>query len=134
MGKRSLLLLTLIFLLTGISAKAQPGDAVDAIAGHLKAADAAKVATYFASAVEFTINSDEGTYSRAQAEQVIRDFFLNHRPVTVKIIHRLNSNPNFRLAVLSLSTSKEKYRVSISLSSNGQQFQIKEMRIELDKQ
>jgi hypothetical protein len=122
------------FLLFVSAVQAQPADIIDTVSGYFKTSNSHDLAQYFESAVELSILTEENTYSKAQAEQILRDFFSRNKAVSVKILHRLTSNPNYKLAVLSLSTAKDKFRISISLNSNGERFLIKEIRIEYDKQ
>lgn len=121
-------------LIGSLKLQAQQSDLIDAIAKYFRTSDAAKISGEFSSTLQLNILSEESVHSKAQAEQIIRDFFSKNKPVSVKIIHRLTSNPNYKLAVLSMLTAKEKFRISITLSSSGNRFLIKEMRIEEDKQ
>ncbi len=132
MGTR-LLPVLIVFLTILTAAKTVQNEDIDLLARYFSSADAKKVSGYFSSTLEINILSEENLYSKAQAEQIIRDFFSKNKPASVKIIHRLTSNPNYKLAVLSMVTAKDKFRISISLNSNGERFLIKEIRIEYDK-
>jgi hypothetical protein len=132
--RTKLLLIFLSLLVTLSPLRAQQIDVVDALARHFHASDAQKISEYFSSTLELNILSEENIYSKAQAEQIMRDFFSRNKAVSVKIIHRVTSNPNYKLAVLSVVTANDKFRVSISLSSNGEKFLVKEIRIEQDNQ
>ena len=123
----------LYFLILTIPVNGQKTDSFDAIAGYLKASDSPKIAGYFAPVIEMNILMDENEYSKVQAELILRDFLSKNKPVSIKVIHRLSSNPNFRFAVLSLQSEKNKFRVSISMSKDGELFFIKVIRIEYDK-
>ena len=112
----------------------QQGDVIDTISGYLKTSNVRELSQYFSSVIELSILAEEEVYSKAQAELVLRDFFSKNKPSSVKIIHRLNSNPNHKFAVLSILTDKDKFRISISLSNTGDKFLIKEIRIEHDKE
>lgn len=116
------------------SALAQQKDIIDSLLGYLRASDAKNIAANFSSSVELNILGDENTYSKAQAEQVIRNFLTRNKPLNVRLVHRLTSNPAYRLAVFSVKTDSDSFRVTISLSSSGEHFLIREMRIESDKQ
>ncbi|WP_170878352.1 DUF4783 domain-containing protein [Daejeonella lutea] len=132
---RAKFFLLVVFLLMGVSnSGAQQTDLIDSLARYFRAADAAKIADEFSSKLQLNILDEESVYSNAQAEQIMRDFLSKNKPVSVKIISRLSSNPSYKLAVLSMVTGKDKFRISISLSSSGTRFLIKEMRIEYDKQ
>jgi hypothetical protein len=124
----------LYFLILTIPVNSQKADSFDSIAGYLKTSDSRKIGEYFAPLIEMNILMDENEYSKAQAELILRDFLSKNKPVSVKVIHRLSSNPNFRFAVLSLQSEKNKFRVSISMSKDGELFFIKVIRIEYDKE
>lgn len=131
---RTKLILIFVSLLYSIStASAQQQDVIDTLAKFFNTADASKISTLFSSTLELDILAEENLYSKAQAELIMRDFLSKNKPLSVKIIHRLLSNPNYKLAVLSMATIKDKFRVSISLSSNDESFLIKQIRIEYDK-
>lgn len=112
----------------------QQKDTFDTLSGYFKSSGSKEIATYFSPLIEMNILSDENEYSKAQAELILRDFFQKNKPVSVRVIHRLSSNPNFRFAVLSYQTDSEKFRVSVSMSREVDKFLIKVIRIEYDKE
>lgn len=114
-------------------ARAQQKDVIDTLSGYFKTAQAEKIAEYLPSVVELDILGEKNSYSSAQAEIILRDFFTKNKPASVKIINRLSSNPNHKLTILSLQSAKDKFRISISLSSNAERFLVAEIRIEYDK-
>ncbi len=109
-------------------------DIVDNLAVHLKTGNSKEIAKNFASSVELLIIDQEDVYSKAQAEQILKDFFVKNPPSKTAIIHRLNSNPNFRYGIFSLQTKSLKYRVTITLmhQKTTNSFLITELRIEKD--
>lgn len=116
------------------SSEPQQKDTFDTLSGYFRSSGSKEIAAYFSPLIEMNILSDENEYSKAQAELILRDFFQKNRPVSVRVIHRLSSNPNFRFAVLSYQTDSEKFRVSVSMSREGEKFLIKVIRIEYDKE
>lgn len=122
------------FVLIASTAQARQADIIDTITGYFKDAETQKLSAYFSSPVELNILSEENSYSTAQAELIMRNFFSKNKPVSVKVVHRLTSNPNYKLAVLSMQTAKDKFRVSISLRNSGERLLVREIRIEYDKQ
>jgi len=103
------------------------------IAAYLKSSNTSEISRYFSSSVELVILSEEDVYSKVQAEMILKDFLYKHQPSSSKIIHRLNSNPNYRFAVVELITNNGKFRVTFSLKNTGGKFLINEMRFEVDK-
>jgi len=108
-------------------------DIIENLAGHFKAGNAKEIAANFASSVELIIIDEEDVYSKAQAEQILRNFFTKYPPVKSSVVHLINTNPNFRFGILSLQTKNAKFRVSITMKKSGAAFFITELRVESDK-
>ena len=124
----------LYFLFLFSPFQGQKSDSFEAIAGFLKGSDSRNIAAFFAPIIEMNILSEENEYSKAQAELILRDFLLKNKPITLKILHKLNSNPNYRFAVFSVQSMENKFRISISMAKDGDSFYIKVIRIEYDKE
>lgn len=126
---RSLLLFILTFSSIN-SLKATQADVFDDLSALFKGGDAKEIAKNFASTIELIIIDEEDVYSKAQGEQILRDFFVKHPPVKTSIFHKINTNPNYRFGVIILSTSKETFRVSVTMKKFNSSFLITELRIE----
>jgi hypothetical protein len=98
-----------------------------------KAGDAKALAKNFSSSVELSIIDEGDVYSKAQAEQIVRDFFVKHNPTNSTIIHQINTNPNLRFGILNLDTRGGKFRVSLTSKKVNQSFLITELRIDAEK-
>lgn len=55
-------------------------DVVDRITQAIKAGNASELAQNFGSTVDLSLMGKEDLYSKNQAEQLMRDFFLKHPP------------------------------------------------------
>ncbi len=134
MGAKILIIsiISCFFLFT--LADVQQKDIFDTLSGYFKDSNSKEIAGLFDSVIEFEILDEEGEYSKAQAELILRDFFSKHSPVSVKVVHRLSSSSNYRFGVLSLQSKQDKLRVSISMANNGNKFLIKTITIENDKE
>ncbi len=131
--KKKFIPVLFFFLITSHFAAAQQKDVVDTLSGYFKTAQTEKIADHLSSIVELNIIGEQNSYSSAQAEVILRDFFTKNKPLSVKVINRLSSDPNYKLAILSLQSAKDKFRISISLSNNAERFLVTEIRIEQDK-
>lgn len=127
------LLSLLIFFVHIPSLIATQSDIIDVLSGHFKASNSKEIAANFASSVDLIIIDEEDAYSKAQAEQILRNFFTKYPPVKSSVIHRLNTNPNYRYGALSLVTKNGNFRVSITMKKTGTTFFITELRIETEK-
>jgi len=115
-------------------AEVQQKDIFDTLSGLVKDSNSKEIAGYFESLIELEILDEDGEYSKAQAELILRDFFLKNPPVSVKVIHRLSSSSNFIFGVLTVQTKDNKLRLSISMANNRNKFLIKTITIENDKE
>ncbi|SEN52246.1 protein of unknown function [bacterium A37T11] len=122
--------LIIFLLLSTLPRIAIYGDIVDEITLLIRDGDAKELSKHFSGTVSLTIISNENLYSKVQAEIVLRDFFHKNNPSGIKLIHRLDGNPNYRHVVLNLTTGEGTFRVSVSLKSIAEVYQITEIRIE----
>jgi len=132
--KTNILIAVLLCFLTVGGANAKQADIVNDLTGWLKTSNSKEISKYFASTVELNILNEEDVYSKVQAEIILKDFFNKHNPRSARVIHKLDSNPNYRFAVIELDTENGKFRTTISLKDTGGKFLITEMRIEFDKE
>jgi citrate lyase beta subunit len=127
-------LLSFIVLFVNISSSiAFQGDVIDGLSAHFKTGNSKEIAASFSPSVDLIIIDEEDVYSKAQAEQILRSFFSKYPPVKSAVIHRLNTNPNYRYGALSLATKNGTFRVSITMKKSGSAFFITELRIETEK-
>jgi hypothetical protein len=131
---KSLLLATILFFQFIVNGTPQ-ADIVDDLSVHFRNGNAREIAKNFATSVELLIVDQEDVYSKAQSEQILKDFFSKNTPSKATIIHRLNSNPNYRYGIFALQTKTLKYRVTVTLMRQkaANVFLITELRIEKDE-
>lgn len=130
-------LLALLFLLWNISSNnAIQADIIDDLAIQFRAGNAKEIGKHFAQSVELIVIDQEDVYSKAQSEQILKDFFIKNAPLKSTIIHRISSNPNYRYGIISLNTKTGKFRVTITLKliKANNAFLINELRIEQDRE
>ena len=102
---------------------------VEEILGAIKKGDAMKISRHFDNLVEITLNDKSSSYSRTQAEVVLKDFFSNHDVRSFTVIHRVNSN-NGEYCVGTLSTSGGEYRTTILFKTKGDKKLVQKLRFE----
>ncbi|MDP3470162.1 MAG: DUF4783 domain-containing protein [Daejeonella sp.] len=134
MGIKILIISTISCFFLFIQPEVQQKDIFDTLSVYFKDSNSKDIAAYFESVIELDILSEEGEYSKAQAELILRDFFSRHSAVSVKVLHRLSSSSNYKFGVLSFESKSKKLRVSISMANNGNKFLIKTITIENDKE
>ena len=122
-----------ILLLPLLFTPEQSLDVIDRTAELLKKGNARELADTFSPSVEMTILEDEDVYSSSQAEQILAVFFKHYQPHSVKVLHRITSNANYRIAVVLLGTSNGSYRTVFSLKNVNGKYELNELRIEAEK-
>jgi hypothetical protein len=123
--------LLLVFILSFVSVFA--ADPIDKVAELIRQGNAPELSKIFAPNVEITILGEENVYSKDQSEIILDKFFSQNKPLAVQILHKVNSNPNYLFAVLTLTTDKGPFRVSYTLKGTNGSQQLIELRIETEK-
>lgn len=103
-------------------------DPYEDIANAIRSGDAKSVSRYFSNSVDLTLISQEDVYSKAQAEQIIKDFFNKNTPRSFSIIHKGESKDGAKYAIGNLSTSNGNYRVYYYFKVTGSSVYIQELR------
>jgi len=124
---KGFLLLVILFL--GTIAARIP-DEFDTIAASIKAGDAHSIALHFDKTVEIKTDDKSITYSKNQAELVLKDFFIRIVPKSFNIIHRGSSAKGARYIIGTLESAQGNYRCFVYVKDlNGRQL-IEEMNFE----
>ena len=113
-----------------IPVQASLQDVLDDIAVTLKAGNAKELAKFFDNSIEITILDEEDSYSKAQAELVLKDFFAKSTTRSFELIHQGSSAEGSKYAIGYLSTDKGKYRTYILMMKKNETFYIQELRFE----
>jgi hypothetical protein len=103
--------------------------AIDEVVSAIKVGDAQKMSKYFDSMVDITLKDRSHSYSRSQAEMILRDFFTNSGVKNFKVVHRGNSNDS-EYCVGSLATKNGEYRTTIFMRIRGDRKFLQEVRFE----
>lgn len=124
---KSLKLILIALILMPISLRA---DGFDDLMQAMKSGQAGGVTKFFNSNVELTLLDNEGIYSKLQAEQMLKNFFVQHPPKTVYIQHRGSSAQGAKYAIAIYEATNGKFRTYIFMKDNGNGLQVNEFRIE----
>lgn len=114
-------------LLLNAEAKAQ---SFDKIASAFREGNASAIAAYFESNVEITIKNNGNSYSKNQAEMLLKNFFTSNKPSGFSVAHEGTSPEGSKYFIGNLSTSTGTYRTYVYAKSSGGSFIIQEIRIE----
>ena len=85
-------------------------DITASIAAAINDGDSKKLASYFNSSIDLTVPGTDGTYSKSQAEMIVKSFFSKYPPVSFKINQQGSSNEGSQFAVGTMSTKTSTFR------------------------
>ena len=119
-----------VLLMILIASAVFANDIYDKVILAIKAGNAKELASMFDNSIELTILENEQTYSKAQAEQVVKDFFVKNQPKTFEVIHRGSSNEGSKYGIGTLTTGGKTFRVYFLVKQKGQVSLIQELRFE----
>lgn len=121
--------LRLIFVFAAFFSLSSFEVTVEEILGAFKKGDALKISRHFDTLVEITLRDKSNSYSRTQAEVVLKDFFSTNNVRSFTIMHRVNSN-NGEYCVGTLNTQLGEYRTTILFKNKGDRKLVQELRFE----
>ncbi len=118
-------LLSAVLLLS--SFRAQQG--IDEVVGALKSGNATELAKYLDDNVELTLPEKSDSYSKAQAQIIIKDFFSTNGVKGFELKHK-GSSPSGNFAIGTLQTSSGNFRTNIFMRSKNGKEVVKEIRFQ----
>jgi hypothetical protein len=95
----------------------------------MKTGNAMLVARYFDQAVEINLPDKGGSYSKSQAEIVLKDFFDNNPVKGFEVIHK-GQNAGSQFCIGTLLTRNGSFRTTIFMKQKGDIQVLQELRFE----
>lgn len=102
---------------------------LDDVVKALKGGNASMVAKYFDNTVEITLPDKSNSYSRSQAEMVLRDFFKTNPIKSFDIIHK-GENAGSQYCIGTLVTQNASFRTTVFMKQKGNKQTLQEIRFE----
>jgi antitoxin component YwqK of YwqJK toxin-antitoxin module len=102
---------------------------LDEIVKAFKSGNAARVSLFFDNTVEITVSEKSTSYSKSQAELVLRDFFSTNEVRDFEIIHE-GDNAGSQYCIGNLITKNGTFRTTIFVKLKGNKQLIQEIRFE----
>ena len=96
-----------------------------------KTANSKMIAQHFATNIDVSLLDEENLYSKSQAEQVLKTFFLENKPLKFTIIHQGNSATT-KYYIGSLETENSNFRITVNIKLVAKKEFISHLTIETD--
>jgi len=120
-----------IFLFTGLMmhSPAVTGQVPEQIILSLRSGNAKILSEYFNQNVELVVPECDNVYSRAQAQQIVGNFFSIYTPVSFSIIHQ-GGKEGAKYVIGNMGTKTGIFRVYFLLKQSDGKDYIHQLRIE----
>ena len=118
---------SILFVFFSFTASAQ---GFESIVTAFKNGDAAAVAKNFEGNVEITIKTGTTSYSKSQAELVLKSFFAAHKPKTFTVAHEGTSPQGSKYFIGNLTSAAGNYRTYVYAKTLKNELVIQEIRFE----
>lgn len=105
----------------------------DKIAVAIEKGNAADLAAHFDKNVELTIPGNEGIFSKSQAEQLIKGFFVKFKPESFKMMHKGGSEKTAMYGIGVMTSSKGKFRLYIFVKKVNGKYLIQQLKVSNDR-
>ncbi|MBC7889386.1 MAG: DUF4783 domain-containing protein [Ferruginibacter sp.] len=102
---------------------------IDEVITAMKTGNSAQVAKYFDNSVEVSMPDKSNSYSKSQAELVLKDFFISNPVKSFEIIHK-GENAGSQYCIGTLQTKNGSYRTTIFMKQKGDRQVLQELRFE----
>ncbi|MEO6330364.1 MAG: DUF4783 domain-containing protein [Ginsengibacter sp.] len=115
---------TLIFVLSSFRL-----SSINEVVNGLKTGNASQVSKYFDNTIDITLSDKSNSYSKSQAELVLKDFFTTNGVVTFELIHS-GENAGSQYIIGNLKTKKGIYRTTVYIKQKADRQVLQEIRFE----
>jgi Domain of unknown function (DUF4783) len=104
---------------------------LESIATAIRSGNAKGLAVHFDSMVELKAGDKEGTFSKAQSEQIMKDFFGQYPPKSFTFVHDgPSTGNNSSYAIGKYVSGNKQFRTSVYLRKKGDKMFIQELSFE----
>ncbi len=98
------------FAVGGAPASAQ-NEVINNVRDALKTGSSRELSKYLNNTVEISMNGEEASYSRNQAEFVLKDFFNKYPPQGFRYVHQGSSKEGLKYTIGSFTYDRGEFRV-----------------------
>jgi len=102
---------------------------IEDVVAALKTGNASQIAKYFDNTVEIALPAKSSSYSKSQAEMILKDFFSTNIVKSFKALHK-GDNGGSQFCIGTLQTSAASYRTTIYMKQKGDKQVLQEIRFE----
>ncbi|MEP6699858.1 MAG: DUF4783 domain-containing protein [Bacteroidota bacterium] len=104
-------------------------NSIDEVINALRSGNSAQLSGYFDENVEMTLPDKSDSYSKAQAQLILKDFFANNGVKGYELKHKGDS-PGGHFAIGTLQTNAGNFRTNVFMKMKNGKEVVKEIRFQ----
>ena len=112
-----------------LSSFAFQSNSIDEVIGAIRSGNSSELSKYFDDNVELTLPDKSDSYSKAQAQLIVKDFFGNNGVKGFDLKHKGDS-PGGHFCIGTLQTNAGNFRTNVFMKTKGNKEVVKEIRFQ----
>lgn len=120
-------ILTILFSVFMLVSKAQ---VLEDVVNNIRSGNVPAMTKYFDKIVAITMNNNQATYSGAQAEMVLKDFYNKNTIKDFTVVQSGSSSGTSKFVIGKLTTSGGLYQVYVVMKMKDDKYMLQEIRFE----
>lgn len=125
MKSLSVILIGIALLLSSFALQSN----IDGVIGALRSGNSSELSKYFDDKVELTLPDKSDSYSKAQAQLIVKDFFSNNGVRGFELKHKGDS-PGGQFCIGTLQTNTGNFRTNVFMKTKGGKEVVREIRFQ----
>jgi len=106
-------------------------SSIDEVVAALKTGNVPAISKFFDNTVELTMPDKSNSYSKSQAEMVLKDFFSTNPVKSFEILHK-GENAGSQYCIGTLNTKSGSFRTTIFMKLKAEKQFLQEIRFEIN--
>jgi hypothetical protein len=120
------LLLGTVLLLSSFDTQ----SAIDGVINALRSGNAGQLSGYFDDNIELTLPDKSDSYSKAQAQLIVKDFFVNNGVKGFEVKHKGDNPSGGHWCIGTLQTNSGNFRTNVFMKTKNGKEVVKEIRFQ----
>jgi len=104
-------------------------SSLDDVVSAMKSGNTSQIIKYFDNTIEITMPDKSNSYSKSQAELVLKDFFSTNPVKSFEVVHK-GENAGSQYCIGTLVTKSGSFRTTIFMKQKGDRLLLQELRFE----
>ena len=110
----------------------QSGNGIDDVISALRTGNTSEMAKFIEESLEITLPNKSDSYSKAQATQILKDFFSNNGVKGLEVKHKGDQSGG-QFCIGTLQTQSGNFRTTVFMKVKNGKEMLKEIRFQLNE-